>query len=149
MTKATADSQDRTDATEADAIISKWKKLLRSLPTTVKVVAGGENGRFYASVQARIDATVDVAVVGRQPVQWAAEIVLHRERMWRQAGGRVPPGADKVCMELKSNLNFKGLQGPAAGSVFSEVLSKNFVNNCITVYERLVAHHDLVRLVLK
>ena len=69
--------------------------------------------------------------------------------MWRLAGGRLAPGADKLAADLKSNLNFKGLQGPTAGSVFSEALSKNFVDNCITVHDRLVVHPEMVSLVLK
>ena len=146
LAEATADSQH--SPMEAGRTISKWKKLLRSLPTTVKIVAG-ESARFFASVQARIDATVDAAVVGRQPVQWAAEIVLHRDRMWRLIGGRQPPGAEKVALDINANLNFKGLKAQTAGSVFAESVSKFFVDNCITVHERLVAHPDLVSLVLK
>ena len=64
LAEATADSQH--SPVDAGRTIAKWKKLLRSLPTTVKVIAG-ESARFFASVQARIDATVDAAVVGRQP----------------------------------------------------------------------------------
>ena len=142
---ATAGSLDSVSAGE---VIWKWKKILRSLPTTIKVIQG-ENMRFFASVQNRIDATVEAAAVGRQPIQWAAEIVLHRDRLWRQQGGRVPPGAEKVSQSLTANLNFRGMQNQTAVGAFSEKLSTNFVDNCITVHERLIQYPELVRLVLK
>ena len=113
----TAGSQDPVAAGE---VIFKWKKILRSLPTTIRLISG-ESARFFASVQSRIDAVVEASAVGRQPCQWAAEIVLHRDRMWRQQGGRAPPGAAKVAENLVANLNFKGLCGTAVGS-FSEKL---------------------------
>ena len=74
----------------AAEVILKWKKVLRSLPTTIRVISG-ESSRFFASVQSRIDAVVAANAVERKPVQWAAEIVLHRDRMWRQQGGRAAP----------------------------------------------------------
>ena len=136
------------DAVGAGELIFKWKKILKSLPTTIRVISG-ESTRFFASVQARIDAVVEASAVGRQPVQWAAEIVLHRDRMWRQQGGRVAPGAAKVAENLVANLNFKGLSGNTMVGVFSEKISTAFVDNCITVYDRLIQHAELVRLVLK
>ena len=86
----------------------------------------------------------------RQPIQWAAEIVLHRDRMWRLYGGRSPPGAQAVASDLKLNLNFKGFRGNlAAGSAFNDNLSNNMVDNCITVHDRLIVYPDLVRMVMK
>ena len=76
------------DVAAAD-VIFKWKNL-RSLPTTIRVISG-ESSRFFASVQSRIDAVVAANAVERKPAQWAAEIVLHRDRMWRQQGGRAAP----------------------------------------------------------
>ena len=97
------------------------EKVLRSLPTTIRVISG-ESSRFFASVQSRIDAVVEANAVERKPVQWAAEIVLHRDRMWRQQGGRSAPGASKVAENLVANLNFKGLSGAMAAGSFSENL---------------------------
>ena len=145
VSEVTAGSQNPVEVGE---VIYKWKKILRNLPTTIRVIAG-ESARFFASVQSRIDATVEASAVGRQPVQWAAEIVLHRDRMWRQQGGRAAPGAQRVCDNLVSNLNFKGVQTSTAVGAFSERLSANFVDNCITVHERLIQHPELARLVLK
>ena len=145
MAKVTAGSHDPVAAGE---VIFKWKKILRSLPTTIRLISG-ESARFFASVQSRIDAVVEASAVGRQPCQWAAEIVLHRDRMWRQQGGRAPPGAAKVAENLVANLNFKGLSGSTAVGSFSEKITTSFVDNCITVYDRLIQHAELIRLVLK
>ena len=149
--KATVAAQ--ADPIEAAATIAKWKKLLRSLPTTIRALSG-ESARFFASAQARIDSTIEAAVVTRQPIQWAAEIVLHRARMWRLVGGRHPPGALAVATDLAKHLNFKGFQSNlAAGSAFAECsgksMSQNFIDNCITVHDRLIVYPDLVRLVMK
>ena len=117
-----------------------------SVPTTFKVLPG-ENAKFYASVQHRVDATIDADVVGRKPVQWATEVVLHQQRLHRQWGGRQPPGAEKVSQDLKKNINWKGTQNKTS-SKFEE-MSKTFVDNCITVYGRLLRHNDVLPLVLQ
>jgi len=147
--KACAHATAASQCTAVQETISKWKNVLRSLPTTIAVVTG-ESAKFFASVQARIDATVDAAVLGRQPVQWAAEIVMHRLRLWRLQGGRAPPGALMVANDLKKNLNFKGLSAnPGSMGTFGEQLTSNFVDNCLTCHDRLIQYPELVRLVLK
>ena len=70
-----ASAASHSNAEQAAETISKRSRILRSLPTTISVVPG-EFGKCYVSVQALINATVEAAVVGRQPVQWAAELVL-------------------------------------------------------------------------
>ena len=112
--------------------------------TTFRLLPG-ENAKFYQSVQLRIDATVDADVVSRKPAQWATEVVLHQQRLWRQLGGRQAPGAEKVAKDLSLNINMKGLE--KRGGKY-EAMTKTFVDNCITVYERVLKHNELLGLIL-
>ena len=136
---------DETAASQA-ALKTKWVQVLTSVPTKFKILTT-ESQRFFASVQARIDADVEAKTIARKPAQWAMEVVLHQSRMHRESGSRHPPGAQAVAEDLAKNLNFGGATGDET-SVY-EAMTKTFVDNCLTIHDRLLKHPDLLRIVMK
>ena len=123
-----------------------WLQVFLSVPTKFRVLET-ESAKFFASVQARIDIDVERSAVSRKPYQWCMEVVMHRARMHRAIGGRIPPGAEAVAKDLKENLNLKGIDEEEDSSF--EPLTKTFVDNCLTVYDRMLKHADCMKLVMR
>ena len=144
-TQAELPMDDDMAASQA-ALKTKWIQVLTSVPTKFKVLTT-ESQRFFASVQARIDSDVEAKSIARKPAQWAMEVVLHQARMHRESGSRHPPGAAAVSEDLAKNLNFSGTHGDET-SVY-EAMTKTFVDNCLTIHERLLKHPDMLRIVMK
>ena len=136
--------EDATTATNHTEKIQKWRRLLTSVPTLFRVLPG-ENPKCFASIQARIDIAAHTQAVARKPAQWAMEIVLHQHRLHRQRGGRVAPGAEKVAEDLRNNLKMTNVS--QTDSPF-EPITKTFVDNCITIHDRLLRHADLLQLAM-
>ena len=136
---------DDTAASQMD-IKKKWALVLTSIPTVFRLLPT-ESAKFFASVQSRIDTDVEAKAIARKPAQWAMEVVLHKARMHRAAGTRHPPGAGAVAEDLLKNINWQGTNDDET-SVY-ENMSKNFVDNCLTIYDRVLKIPELLKIIMK
>ena len=75
------------------------------------------------------------------------EVVLHKARMHRLSGTRYPPGAGAVAEDLLKNINWQGTKGDET-SVY-ETMTKNVVDNCLTIYGRVLKLPDLLKIITK
>lgn len=83
-------------------------------------------------MQIRQDVRVEHMVVPRSPAQWCYEIVNFRNGL--KVNGKVP-GADKLASMFLENVRF---------SADEEKMSKTFIDNCLTVHDRLLSD-DAIR----
>ena len=101
-----------------------------SIPTTMKSL-NGDQAKCFHSVQLRQDVRVEHMVIPRSPAQWCFEIVAFRNR--QKVGGKVP-GADKLAKLFLDNVRF---------SPDEEQMSKTFIDNCLTVHDRMLQNDQI------